>query len=111
MEKRWYRRRWEESRGDEFDAWGFSTWYLEVDGDGWPLRQVEDYDAGPTLRYGPENLADDFGQLAAAQLDDLEEWTPFAIAAGQFDVAWAKGEVQSPSKCFRPRRWWQRRPR
>jgi hypothetical protein len=34
MDDRFYRRRWDESRGDEFDAWGHSVWYFEVDNDG-----------------------------------------------------------------------------
>jgi hypothetical protein len=49
----WYRRRWEESRGDADDAWGGSTWYFEVGDDGTPIRQIEIYDLGPTFRYGP----------------------------------------------------------
>lgn len=27
---RFFRRRWDESRGDEFDGWGHSAWYFEV---------------------------------------------------------------------------------
>ena len=50
MTGRFYRRRWDQSRGDEFDAWGRSVWYFEVNEDGWPVRQVEVYDTGPVLR-------------------------------------------------------------
>jgi hypothetical protein len=63
MELRWFRRRWEESRGDGFASWGAATYFFEVGPDGRPVRQVEVYDAGPTLRYGPDHPEDEFGQL------------------------------------------------
>lgn len=44
---RYYRRRWNETRGDAFSSWGGATYYFEVGEDGWPTRQVEVYDAGP----------------------------------------------------------------
>ena len=30
---RYYKRNWEETRGDEFDSWGTSIWYFEVGND------------------------------------------------------------------------------
>ena len=50
---RWFKRRWEETRGDEFASWGAATYFFEVSDDGWPSRQIEVYDHGPTLRYCP----------------------------------------------------------
>jgi hypothetical protein len=44
---RFFRRRWEDSRGDEFDAWGAATYLFEVGDNGWPVRQIQVYDAGP----------------------------------------------------------------
>jgi hypothetical protein len=89
MDGRFYRRRWEESRGDEFDAWGRSVWYFEVDDDGWPVRQIEVYDAGPVLRYGPGHEEDQYGGLGQASLDDPEEdWSPFAITRAAFERVW-----------------------
>lgn len=41
MTNRYYKRRWEESRGDDHDDWGRSTWYFEVADDGYPVRQIE----------------------------------------------------------------------
>jgi hypothetical protein len=87
---RWFRRRWEEPRGDEFDTWGAATYLFEVADDGWPTRQIEDYDNGPTLRYGPDQKEDQYGQLGQARLDELEDWTPWAITHEAFEEAWSR---------------------
>lgn len=89
MDGHFYRRRWEESRGDEFDAWGHSVWYFEVDNDGWPVRQVEVYDTGPVLCYGPGHEEDQYGGLGQVSLDDPEEdWSPFVITRDAFERVW-----------------------
>ncbi|MEU7673715.1 hypothetical protein AB0C42_02745 [Micromonospora taraxaci] len=86
---RFYRRRWDETRGDEFDAWGQSVWFFEVDDDGWPVRQIVVYDGGPVLRYGPGCEEDQFGGLGQASLDHLDEdWRRFVIARTTFEDAW-----------------------
>jgi hypothetical protein len=51
---RFYRRPWDQTRGDDFDSWGRSVWYFETSNDGWPVRQIEVYDGGRVLRYGPD---------------------------------------------------------
>ena len=89
MQLRWFRRRWEEFRGDRFASWGAATYLFEVGPDGWPVRQVEVYDNGPTLRYGPDHPEDEFGQLRQARLDDGEDWTPWTITAEEFEEAWS----------------------
>lgn len=89
MGTRYFKRRWDETRGDEFDSWGAATYFFEVDASGWPTRQVEVYDAGPTLRYGPDHEEDQYGQLGQAQLDALEDWTPWAISSEEFEQVWA----------------------
>ncbi len=89
--KRWFKRRWNESRGDAFDVCGPATYYFEVDGAGWPIRQVEVYDAGPILRYGPGHEDDEYGQLGAARLDDGEDWSAWAIPSDAFERVWMSG--------------------
>lgn len=89
---RFFKRRWEESRGDEYDAWGASTWYFEIGEDSFPIRQVEIYDRGPTLRYGPEHDEDQYGFLSYAKFDDDEDWTPWEIPRAQFELAWNQAD-------------------
>ena len=89
MGNRYYRRRWDESRGDQYDTWGAATYYFEVGEDGWPLRQIEAYDAGPVLRYSADRPEDEFGGLGNTQLDELEDWSSWAITEDMFDEAWS----------------------
>jgi hypothetical protein len=89
MPNRFYRRRWDETRGDEFDGWGHSLWYFETDDKGWPVRQVEVYDAGRLLRYGPGHDEDRYGGLGQVSLyDSDEDWSTFEIAETEFERVW-----------------------
>jgi hypothetical protein len=65
------------------------VWYFEVDDGGYPVRQVEVYDAGPVLRYGPGHVEDQYGGLGYGSLDDADEdWSPFLITQDAFERAW-----------------------
>ncbi|MEU7905330.1 hypothetical protein [Actinoplanes sp. NPDC049118] len=89
MPNRFYRRRWADYRGDEFADWGHSVWYFEVGDDGWPVRQVETYDAGRVLRYGPSHSEDRYGGLGEASLyDSGDDWSRFEITEAEFEQAW-----------------------
>lgn len=89
MALRFYRRRWAESRGDEFDSWGHSVWFFEVDDGGWPVRQIEVYDSGRVLRYGAHHQEDRYGGLGEASLyDSGDEWSNFEITEVEFERAW-----------------------
>ena len=85
---RYFRRRWDESRGDEHDDWGASWWYLETDELGSVSRQIEAYDTGPTLRYGEEHPEDSDGAMASEPLD-LNEFAPHEVGADVFEMAWS----------------------
>ena len=90
MPSRFYRRRWNESRGDEFYAWGPAVYLFQVGEDGFAVRQIEVYDAGPVLRYGPGHLEDRYGFLTSVRLTgDGEDWSPYAIAGEEFERFWA----------------------
>ena len=94
MPNRFYRRRWDGPRGDEFDSWGHSLWYFEKDDEGWPVRQVEVYDAGPVLRYGPGHDEDSYGCLGQASLyDSDEDWGTFEITDTEFERVWRSGNT------------------
>jgi hypothetical protein len=86
---RFYRRRWAETRGDEFDGWGHSVWYFEVGDDGWPIRQIEVYDAGRVSRYGPSHQEDRYGRLGeASPYDSGDDWSYFEITEAEFERVW-----------------------
>jgi hypothetical protein len=85
---RYFKYRWDESRGDAYDSWGLSTWYLEVGDDGYPVRQLEQYDNGAVLKYDETHLGDEFGMLGdqALRFDDL---APFEIEKTAFENEWS----------------------
>lgn len=85
---RYYKRPWDEPRGDAFDAWGSSVWYFEVGEDEYPVRQLERYAHGPVLRYSSVHVEDHYGGLGDQPLD-REELAPFEITKEEFDAAWS----------------------
>jgi hypothetical protein len=87
MSHRYYKRRWDENRGDAFESWGHSIWYFEVADDGYPARQIEQYDNGPVLRYDADNVEDEYGGLGEHPLDS-DEFAAFEITAEEFAAAW-----------------------
>lgn len=92
---RHYKRRWEESRGDRHDAWRASTWYFEVDDDGFPIRQIEVYDDGPVRKDGPEHREDEAGSLSPVSLFSGDgDWSQWSVSAAEFEHAWSDGSTQ-----------------
>lgn len=87
--KRYFKRHWDGPRGDEFEMWGEATYYFEVGDDGVPTRQIEDYQNGPTLRYGPDRPEDRYGFLSRVRLDEVEDWAPWTIAPSEFEAMWS----------------------
>jgi hypothetical protein len=81
------KRHWNESRGDEHDAWGTSWWYFEADDKGRVLRQIEQYDSGVRLCYGEQHVGDEFGGLSDKPLD-LSEPEYSAISPQDFEAIW-----------------------
>jgi hypothetical protein len=84
---KYYKRNWDESRGDEFDDWGKSIWYFETDNSGLPTKQMEVYESGKKLKYDQRKLKDDFGGLGDQELD-LDEFCEFEITELEFNKAW-----------------------
>ena len=88
---RYERYRWNETRGDQYDDWGFSTFWLERGEDGYSTRQLEVYDNGNVLKYDSSHLSDEFGMLSDVTLDveGLEESQTEFISAEEFEGAWS----------------------
>ncbi|MGV9303795.1 hypothetical protein ACWDLG_10520 [Nonomuraea sp. NPDC003727] len=88
---RYFRRPWDEGRGDEYASWGTSTFYLAVDDTGTAHQQVEVYANGVVLAYDEQHAEDRYGGLTYADLD-LEEFSPFEITRQEFFDALAEIE-------------------
>ena len=84
---KYYKRNWEESRGDEFDNWGKSIWYFETDNSGLPIKQIEVYENGNVMKYDKIKSEDEFGRLGYKELD-LDEFNEFKITELEFNKVW-----------------------
>lgn len=85
---RYFKRYWDEPRGDAHDAWGCSWWFFEADPAGVVTRQVEVYDHGPSLRYSTAQPTGPFGILSDQPLD-FGEFAAYEVVASVFENAWA----------------------
>lgn len=83
--------RWNESPGTPRDNWGGSWWYFEIGPDGYPVRQVEEYDAGFRLRYGPDHSEDEFGTLSYGHELDMDRSADQVLSATEFEAVWSTG--------------------
>ncbi|GAA2289914.1 hypothetical protein GCM10010149_40960 [Nonomuraea roseoviolacea subsp. roseoviolacea] len=80
---RYFRRPWDEDRGDEYASWGTSVFYLAIDATGTAHQQVEVYANGVILAYDDHHDEDRYGGLTYADLD-LDEFSPFEISRREF---------------------------
>ena len=88
---RYFKRPWDEDRGDEYASWGTPLWYFEVD-DLWEVvRQLEVYASGAVLAYDSSHLEDRYGMLADQALPP-EEMPPFEISKAEFERVWASSK-------------------
>ena len=91
---RFVKRSWDESRGDNHDAWGTSIWYLQLDDEGYPERQLEIYSSGDALAYDRQHLDDEYGGLGDQPLD-IEEWVTFEVTSQEFETAWTAAKPRN----------------
>ena len=84
---KYFKRNWDETRGDEFDNWGTFIWYFETDNSGLPTKQIEVYQNGKVLKYDQLKLEDEFGRLGDQKLD-LNEFSEFEITKLEFEKIW-----------------------
>ena len=84
---RYFRRFWDETRGDEFDSWGTSWWFFEIDEDGYVIRVLQHYGGGQILRYSEEHLSDEYGSLPD-RFPDLDDLVDYEISRDEFEADW-----------------------
>lgn len=84
---KYYRAFWSETRGGEYNHWGTSNWYFELDLENYPNRQIEIYENGQKLKYHIGHLDDEFGGLADQPID-LEEMNGIEISKSDFEAVW-----------------------
>ena len=84
---KYFKRSWEQSRGDEYDDWGTSVWFLEVHEGRWLNRQLQIYENGNVLSYDESHDLDEYGGLGDQEVD-LVEFAEFEIDADQFEQQW-----------------------
>src|SRR5215210_5101555 len=87
---RYFKRRWDECRGDEYDSWGCSIYYFEADDQLNPVRQMEVYENGNVLKYDRNHVKDRYGGLSQCRLDleGEEGFEPFEITGEEFETSW-----------------------
>ena len=89
----YFKRYWNETTGDPItDKWGYSTFYFEANSDGIVMRQIQVFDNGMILKYGPNYQEDEFGVLTDQSLD-LVEFDSFKIDQSEFDRIWSAKAV------------------
>jgi len=71
-DKRYFKSKWDDTRGDEWDNWGTSMWYFEIGKDGYPTRQITVYENGKRLKYSEALKDDHFGGLGDQSIDEAE---------------------------------------
>jgi len=85
---RYFKRYWDDVRGDAHNDWGTSTWYFEADADMIVTRQIEIYAGGTVLHYDRQHIEDEFGGLAEKPLDP-DDFAPFGIEQSEFEQVWS----------------------
>jgi hypothetical protein len=88
---KYFKAKWNESRGDKYDNWGTSIWYLELDEENHPVRQIEVYQNGNRLKYDSVKISDDFGMLGD-QAIEIEEINGIELSHSEFESQW---EIES----------------
>lgn len=84
---KYFKRNWDENRGDQYESWGKSIWFFETNNNGEVLRQIEVYESGKVLKYDNQNIEDEFGGLSDQNLD-LNEFENYSIEKDEFENKW-----------------------
>ncbi|GAB1544553.1 hypothetical protein NUACC21_72290 [Scytonema sp. NUACC21] len=84
---KYYKWFWDEPLGGEFDAWGTSTYFMEIGENLYAIRQIEVYENGNVLFYDREHTRDDYGMLNDKKMDK-KEIQEFEITKAEFELVW-----------------------
>jgi hypothetical protein len=87
----YFKFRWNETPGGDRAHWGNSWWYFEVRFDGYVARQIELYDTGPRLRYGPGHDEDQFGGLSISKVEGADLAATQESSEAEFEAVWQAG--------------------
>lgn len=85
----YFKRPWNETRGDHYDHWGSSIWYFETNQEGDILRQIEVYENGRKLKYSLAFSEDEYGCLSDQSID-LPGFQPYLIRKIEFERVWIR---------------------
>ncbi|MCH2231777.1 MAG: hypothetical protein MK105_15695 [Crocinitomicaceae bacterium] len=85
---KYFKAEWNETRGDEYDHWGKSIWFLELDEEHFPIRQIEVYENGIRLKYDRVNFEDSYGMLGDQPISP-EEIKGVEINKILFEAEWS----------------------
>ena len=81
---------WPELRGDGYNDWGTSTWFIELDDSNYPSRQIEVYQNGKRLKYDQKHFEDVYGFLGDQSFgeNELNEMKASEISKNEFEKEW-----------------------
>ena len=88
MNKKYFKKFWNESSGEELtDSWGNSTYYFETDENLNVLKQVQIFQNGNTLKYDNRKIEDEYGFLTNYPLE-IEDFEGNEINKAEFSQAY-----------------------
>ncbi len=91
---KYYKRHWDESRGDEYDAWGESDWWFEVGEKGSVVRCLQVYSNGISLYYSETHKEDKYGKLPEGPID-VVEFSDYSVKKEQFELSLAQSKPKN----------------
>lgn len=95
---KYFKREWNETRGDEFDSSGTYLRYFEIGEDNYYIiRQIEIYKNGNRLKYHSEKKFDGYGGLGTEPLEVIE-FKEFEIEKIEFEEEWNKRKMKNSLK-------------
>ena len=84
---RYFKYFWDEDPGGQMSGWGSSSWYFEVDSEGYVSRVLQQFECGRILRYDERLPSDEFGGLPDGCVD-VSETGECEISRGEFFKVW-----------------------